>query len=68
MKKIAVFLFIVLLILDINGNADEIEIIEQNAYGIPEPMTMLIIGFALAVFGLFGRKTLSQRCLKCPQA
>ena len=68
MKKIAVFLFIVLLILGVNGNAAEIEIIGQSAHAIPEPITMLIIGFALVVSGLFGRKTLSQRCLKCPQA
>ena len=68
MKKIAVFLFAVLLILGVTGNAAEKKIIEQSAYALPEPMTMLILGFALRVFGLVGRKTLSKRCLTCPQA
>ena len=67
MKKITVFLFAVLLNLSANGNATEKEIIEQSTNVLPEPMAVLILDFALRVFGLFCRKTLSQRCLTCPQ-
>jgi hypothetical protein len=67
MKKIAVFLFAVLLILSVNGSAIEELIIEKSTNALPEPIDILIFGFALRVLGYLGRKTLPQRCLTCPQ-
>ena len=94
MKKYAVFLFGILLILSVNGNATEKEIIhlvsfdnslsvekennieieitpepelEQSTNVLPEPMTLLIFGFAFKGFAFLWKKTLSQRCLTCPQ-
>ena len=94
MKKIAVFLFVVLLILSVHGNAAEKEIInlvsfddslsvektnnieikitsdpefEQSTNALYEPISLLILGAALIVFGLIGRKTLLRRCLTCPR-
>lgn len=94
MKKYALFLLGVLLILSVNGSATEKEIIhsvsfdnslsveiennieikttpepglEQSTNALREPMNLLILGFAFKVFAFLWKKTLSQRCLTCPQ-
>ena len=41
--------------------------LEQSTNALPEPMTLLILGFAFKVFVFLWKKTLSQRCLTCPQ-
>ena len=41
--------------------------LEQSTNALSEPMTLLILGFAFKVFAFLWEKTLSQRCLTCPQ-
>lgn len=40
--------------------------LEHFTNALPEPIALLILGSALIVFGLIGRKIFLRRCLTCP--